>query len=377
MMSGDGIWRQCHPIFAMFIGDYPEQMLITCTCNGCCPKCHVPYDRLGEYTVFERQDFNKAIDIYRLAECPGHIFHTTCNEARLKPMYHPFWESLPLADVYISITPDILHQMLQGVMKHLITWLTDPGAFGPAQIDAQCKSLPPNHHITLFPGGITTLSRVTGTEHKNMCRILIGLVIGLSLPGGQGSSRVIKAVHTLLDFLYLVQFPSHTSETLRCLDNALALFHQNKSIFVDLGVRQHFNIPKLHSLIHYRSSIGLFGTTNNYNTEQSERLHIDFAKNAYHATNHRDEYPQMTAWLEHREKVEQRAIAIEVVQHGSHQNAPGKRATKPIGPPCVGTHNVKMAKHPSTRSVQFNDIIKEYGAVNILDTLCHCRDFRL
>jgi len=130
-------------------------------------------------------------------------------------------------------------------------------------------------------------------------------------------------------------------------------------------------------LIHYRSSIGLFGTTNNYNTEQSERLHIDFAKNMYHATNHRDEYPQMTAWLERHEKVEQHAIAIEAVQHGSHQNAPRKHATKPIGPPCMGTHNVKMAKHPSTRSVQFNDIIKEYGAVNILDTLCHCRDFRL
>ncbi len=77
----------------------------------------------------------------------------------------------------------------------------------------------------------------------------------------------------------------------------------------------------------------------------------------------------MTAWLERHEKVEQHAIAIEAVQHGSHQNAPRKHATKPIGPPCMGTHNVKMAKHPSTRSVQFDDIIKEYGAMNILDTL--------
>jgi len=44
MMSGDGIWHRCHPIFAVFIGDYPEQTLVTCTCNGRCPKCHVPYD---------------------------------------------------------------------------------------------------------------------------------------------------------------------------------------------------------------------------------------------------------------------------------------------------------------------------------------------
>jgi hypothetical protein len=34
MMSGDGVWRRCHPIFAVFIGDYPEQTLATCTYNG-------------------------------------------------------------------------------------------------------------------------------------------------------------------------------------------------------------------------------------------------------------------------------------------------------------------------------------------------------
>ena len=39
------------------------------------------------------------------------------------------------------------------------------------------------------------------------------------------------------------------------------------------------------------SSIQLFGSMDNYNMEQSERLHIDFAKNAYRALNHKDEYP--------------------------------------------------------------------------------------
>jgi len=41
MMSGDGVWRRCHPIFANFIGDYPEQVLATCTYSGRCPKCQV------------------------------------------------------------------------------------------------------------------------------------------------------------------------------------------------------------------------------------------------------------------------------------------------------------------------------------------------
>ncbi|KAJ8694476.1 hypothetical protein PTI98_007141 [Pleurotus ostreatus] len=37
--------------------------------------------------------------------------------------------------------------------------------------------------------------------------------------------------------------------------------------------------------------------------ESTEHLHIDFAKDTYAATNHKDEFPQMTAWLERREKV--------------------------------------------------------------------------
>lgn len=315
MKSGDGIWRRCHPIFAAFAGDYPEQALVSCTYYGYCPKCTIPHDRLGEYETFPLRNIGEAHEVYQLADdVDTRVFHAACRQASaqtgLKPVYHPFWESLPLSDIYISITPDVLHQMLQGIMKHLISWLTHPNIFGAAAINARCQSLPPNHHITQFPRGITTLSRVSGQEHKNICRILIGLVINLPLPGGQVPSHVIRAVRALLDFLYIAQLPSHTTDTLRSLDDALAMFHENKSVFADLGVRNHFNIPKLHSLIHYQSSIALFGTIDNYNTEQSERLHIDFAKDAYRATNRKDEYPQMTLWLERREKVQQHAAVI-------------------------------------------------------------------
>ena len=52
MVSGDGTWRCCHPIFAAFMGDYPEQALVSCTYYGHCPKCIIPYDQLGEYEAF-------------------------------------------------------------------------------------------------------------------------------------------------------------------------------------------------------------------------------------------------------------------------------------------------------------------------------------
>ncbi|KAI0734917.1 hypothetical protein C8Q72DRAFT_915016, partial [Fomitopsis betulina] len=80
-------------------------------------------------------------------------------------------------------------------------------------------------------------------------------------------------------------------------------YHKHKDILKTLGIRQHLNIPKFHSLVHYADSICSLGTTDNYNTEMFERLHIDCAKKAWHALNHRNEQPQMTKWLERREKI--------------------------------------------------------------------------
>ena len=173
-------------------------------------------------------------------------------------------------------------------MKHLIHWLV--GIFGPSTINARCKSIPPNHKIGLFPKGIMILSCVTGQEHKRICSFLLGLIIDLLVPSGLDLSHMVKAACTLLDLLFLAQFQCHTSDTLSWLEGSLAAFHQNKAVFVDLGIWEDFNIPKLYGLVHYALSIHLFGTTDNYNTEQSECLYIDLAKNAYHATNRKDEY---------------------------------------------------------------------------------------
>ena len=140
---------------------------MTCTFNRRCPKCLVPPGQHGKYESFPLRTQRAVIGSYSLADQDMRNFHWTCHEARLKPVVHPFWATLPLADIFISITPDILYQMLQGVMKHLIGWLTD--IFGPSAIDAQCKSIPPNYNIQLFPKGISILSRVTGQEHKKIC----------------------------------------------------------------------------------------------------------------------------------------------------------------------------------------------------------------
>ena len=132
MKSSNGVWWHCHPILAIFIRDYPEQGLVTCTYYSCCPKCKVPPGSLGKSKSFLSHFQSGVIDTYLLADGNTCAFHGRCQDAGLKPVYHLFWERLPLVDIFLSIMPDILHQLLQGMMKHLIRWLIR--VFGPGTI---------------------------------------------------------------------------------------------------------------------------------------------------------------------------------------------------------------------------------------------------
>lgn len=85
--------------------------------------------------------------------------------------------------------------------------------------------------------------------------------------------------------------------------HTLKTWHASKDSFIQMGVHNDLNTPKFHSLQHYIESIRFFGTTDNYNTEMFERLHIDFAKKGWRASNKRDEFPQMTRWLSRQENI--------------------------------------------------------------------------
>ncbi|KAM6489937.1 hypothetical protein JOM56_014516 [Amanita muscaria] len=304
MSTASGQVHRNHLILASFIGDYPEQVLTACTLTGDCPQCEQPRNSLGDFDANQPPPLHNLRAILRAIDSfdsQPDRFLQTCSANRLKPVPRPFWNDLPYMNIYRSITPDILHQLYQGIVKRLIAWVTT--ACGAAEIDARCRRIPQNHNIQLFTKGISSLSRVTGQEHDQMCRFLLGLIIDIRLPNRLSNVRLLRSVRALLDFVYFSQYPIHTVTTLSLPQDALTRFHENKSIFQDLQIRDNFNIPKLHFASHYVDLIKLFGTTDNFNTQYTERLHIDLAKDAYAATNHKDEYEQMTVWLHRREKV--------------------------------------------------------------------------
>jgi len=350
VISADGIARRGHPILACYVADYQEQVLVTGTMTGDCCTCGCENCELQNCADCQGpRDVCKVRDILASIKEGPSEFHKACRSARLKPIAEPFWTALPYTNIFSAMTPDILHQLYQGVIKHLISWVKQ--AVGKEEIDARCRRLPPMHGMRLFFKGISGLSRVTGKEHSQIASFLISLVIGARLPGNLSPSPLIRAVRAILDFLYLAQYPLHTTETLELLKDALKRWHDNRYIFDTLGIRSHFNIPKFHSLEHYVMYITYFGTTDNYTTE--------YTKDAYRSTNFKDEIGQMTIWLERQEKVhrhsqfvERKCSTAQGITMLVHEVAPG----------VTFDRSLKMARHPSRKYVPFTQLANEYGA---------------
>lgn len=304
MVCSDAYVRNIWPIFAAYVADYPEQCLIACCMENRCPICSVPPTERGNHTCHPKR--TKEETLFYLRRKRGGQSDTAFKTYGLRAVYSPFWKDLPYSDIFQGFTPDLLHQLHKGVFKdHVVKWATE--IIGKDEVDARFRAMPSHPNLRHFKNGISHVSQWTGTEHKEMEKVFLGIV-----SSDTADSGVIKAVRGLVDFTYYASLQSHTTITLLGLRNALNEFHANKEAFIKLGGRDqpHFNIPKVHSLEHYEELIRQFGTADGFNTESPERLHIDYAKEAYRASNRRDYISQMTRWLQRQEAVDRFTVYL-------------------------------------------------------------------
>ncbi|KAJ7734910.1 hypothetical protein B0H14DRAFT_3613817 [Mycena olivaceomarginata] len=288
MTCADGMLRKVYPILAAYV-DYPEQCLVACCMENRCPVCKVLPKERGDHIPCPKRDMDETLDYIHRFENEHHnaqFKQEFVTKLGLRPV-PPFWAGLPHTDIFEAFTPDLLHQLHKGVFKdHLVSWCTAVTEGGEKEIDARFKSMPSHPDVRHFKNGLSMVSQWTGGEHKEMEKVFACLIAGHA-----AEPAVIRTAQAVIDFIYLASLESHTARSLDALGAALDTFHANKQIFLDLGVRAkqgHFNIPKLHSMEHYVAMIWLFGSLDGYNTESPERLHIDYAKAGYRASNKRD-----------------------------------------------------------------------------------------
>ncbi|KZT52614.1 hypothetical protein CALCODRAFT_417353, partial [Calocera cornea HHB12733] len=218
----------------------------------------------------------------------------------------PFFADLP-SEIHSSMYPDILHQLLQGVVKHLVSWIKQ--IVGQKELDLCFQSQPPAHGVQHYEGGFPDFARLTGKEIKDIFAVLPGAICGSSVLQQKGAdgTRVMKATCALAEFYHLANLSIHSDQTLPLMRKALLDFHKNKAGFTSLGVRSDkgnpFCIPKLHALVHYVWAIVEAGPLIGFDTQLSERLHADMAKDPFRSSSRRLDTAtkEMAKWVERQE----------------------------------------------------------------------------
>ncbi|KAF5366528.1 hypothetical protein D9758_008923 [Tetrapyrgos nigripes] len=234
----DGHFHRVIYDLAAYIADYPEQVLLTGIVSGWCAKS-------CEHTAGIIQELEDegvgAADIDEL------LWDNWGIDANLIP----FTQGFPRADIHEMITSDLLHQIIKGSFKdHLVEWVQEYLELLHSAIEAK--------HI------MDDIDRrySTGDDSKALMKVYLS-VIADYLP-----DEMVQCFAAFFDFCYLVRRSDFNETALAEVEEAVRRFHHYRVVFLSTGVRQDFNLPRQHAMMHYVQHIVVFGAPNDALTNQ-------------------------------------------------------------------------------------------------------------
>ncbi|KAG9123650.1 hypothetical protein FRC07_014386 [Ceratobasidium sp. 392] len=362
----DGWVRRCYPVLGAYVADQPEQCMIACCAQSHCASCKVPPGGRGDNQDWEPRT-QREVGAEVVAQALG-INTKTFEPNGYKPVgCSPFWYTLPHCDIFSALTPDLLHQLHTGLFKdHVFQWCRAL-VKNDDLIDERFSVLPRHASLVSFDKGVTSLSQTTGRQHKSMEKSIAAVVSGC-VP-----QEALMAVQAAMDFIMIASFSVHTTSSLLWLQETIDRFHALKWIFIQEGVRQNFNFPKIHALMHYIQSIISRGALDGFNTELFERLHIEMAKYAYRASNKREYLKQMTAWRYRLDAVLTRGAYIRWMHTLNLPSIPpqsiASSTREKVVFRCVSGTSLHLPKHPSFAPASFTTLEARFGIKNLFQTL--------
>jgi hypothetical protein len=104
---------------------------------------------------------------------------------------------------------------------------------------------------------------------------------------------MVRALSAFMEFCYLVHRPQIDEDTLVAINVAVEQFHQERKIFIEVGIRDDFSLPHQHSIVHYYDLITLFGAPNGVCSSITESKHIKAVKEPWRRSSHNQPLGQM------------------------------------------------------------------------------------
>ncbi len=310
MADAIGKLRLVRTLLLAHIADHPEQQMIACAAGDASPISLARHKELGLDFCQDLRTREVTLNLIKtLRETPRidplnvGAYVRKAKKHGLNGVYKPYWRDWKFADPSKFLTPDVLHQLHKFFWDHPMAWARK--LLGDAEIDRRYKALQKHVGRKHFHSGFTSFSQHTGREYRELQASFIPIISGhKSITPG-----VMRAFRAILDFIYIAQFETHSSTTIRQLEDALVRFHAYKHHLSDAGVRDGtrrkglFNIKKVELLHHDGRFISTVGSLMQYSAEQTERCHITMAKAPYRATNHKDHEEQVCRVLDRQEKL--------------------------------------------------------------------------
>lgn len=105
--------------------------------------------------------------------------------------------------------------------------------------------------------------------------------------------QVVRALRAFIEFCYLARRDIHDTDSLARMDEALAEFHEHRTIFLELGIRLDFNLPRQHLARHWTKLIREFGAPNGLCSSITESKHIKAVKQPWRRSNRYKALQQM------------------------------------------------------------------------------------
>ncbi|KAG1867188.1 hypothetical protein DFJ58DRAFT_654472, partial [Suillus subalutaceus] len=199
----------------------------------------------------------------------------------------PFTNDFAHADIHELLSPDLLHQIIKGILKdHLVDWVEEyltitHSAHHAAKImdDIDCRiaAVAPLAGLRCFPDGCG-FKQWTGNDSKALMKV--------------------RCSNACLDFCYLVQHEALTEDDLLHVQEALDHFHQYQEIFKTSGATKSFSLPRQHSMCHYILMIRLFGALNGLCSSIMESIHIKAVKEPWRRSSRFKALGQMLLTIE-------------------------------------------------------------------------------